>query len=146
MGCTAFHLKADGVKRLQPGVAQRKTFTDIRDPDSGRRRMAALRCPYCRLDSLQIAQQLAGVGVLWRADDIRGEALFLNFSVAKNQQPVGTLRRQRQIVGDEQYRRPGLPAQGIEEVENTFLYGDIEGAGWLVGNDQVRLQGNGDRN
>lgn len=54
------------------------------------------------------------------ADNIRRNALFLNFSVAKNQQPVGTLRRQRQIVGDEQYRRPGLPAQGIEEVENTF--------------------------
>jgi hypothetical protein len=66
---------------------------------------------------------------------IAGGALFLNLAVAKHQQPVGAFRRQRQIVGDEQHRRAGLPAQRIQQVENPFLYRHVEGAGGLIGND-----------
>ena len=43
--------------------------------------------------------------MLRRTYDVAGRALFLNLAVAKDQQAVGAFRRQRQIVGDEQYRR-----------------------------------------
>lgn len=34
--------------------------------------------------------------------------------------------------------------QDIEQVENVFLYCDVEGVGGFVGNNQIWLQGNGD--
>ncbi len=99
MGRAAFHLKADGVKRLAASVTQRKRLLICAT------RIAAVAGWWCGAallwaGFLQIAQQLTSVGVLRRADEIRRDALFLNFSVAKkkNQQPVGTARRQRQIV------------------------------------------------
>ena len=73
--------------------------------------------------------------MLRRTYDVAGRTLFLNLAVAKDQQTVGAFRRQRQIVGDEQYRRAGLPAQRIQQVEDPLLYRHVEGAGGLIGND-----------
>ena len=47
-------------------------------------------------------------------------------------------------MGDKQHGGTRLATQDIEQVENALLHRDVEGAGGLVGNNQIRLQGNGD--
>ena len=96
--------------------------------------------------ALEVAQQLTGVGVLRRADNVGGVAVLLNLTVAKHQQPVRALRGQGQIVGDKQNGGTRFPAQDIQQVENTFLHRHVQRAGGLVGNDDVRAKGNGDGN
>ena len=73
--------------------------------------------------------------MLRRPYHIAGRALLLNFAMTKDQQAVGTLGCQRQIVSDEQHRRAGLPAQGIQQIEDPLLYRHVKGAGWLISND-----------
>ena len=135
MGAAAPHLKAHAIQRLQMRMAQRKALADAFEADGRRRQPASARRGDSQALPLQVAEQLAGVGVLRRADHVGRSAVLLNFAVAKHQQAVGALRRQRQIVGDKQHRGAGFPAQGIEQVENALLYRDVEGAGGLVGND-----------
>ncbi len=77
-------------------------------------------------------------------DNRLGGALFLNLSLAKHHDPVGAFGGQRQIVGDKQHGGTRLATQDIEQVENALLHRDVEGAGGLVSNNQIRLQGNGD--
>ena len=116
-------------------AAERKTFADALYADRRGRQHAPAGRGNGQRRTLEIAEQLAGIGVLRRAHHIAGRALFLNFTVAKDQQSVGAFRRQRQIVGHEQHRRAGLPAQRIQQVEDPFLYRHVEGAGGLIGND-----------
>ena len=84
--------------------------------------------------------------MLRRADDIGGVAVLLNLTVAKHQQPVRALGGQGQIVGDKQNGSTRFPAQDIQQVENAFLHRHVQRAGGLIGNDDVRAQGNGDGN
>ena len=77
-------------------------------------------------------------------DNRLGGALFLNLALAKHHDPVGAFGGQRQIVGDKQHGGSRLATQDIEQVENALLHRDVKGAGRLVGNNQIRLQGNGD--
>lgn len=104
--------------------------------------MTSRRQPQRRIQ--QVVEQLAGVRMLWTLDNRLGGALFLNLSLAKHHDPVGAFGGQRQIVGDKQHGGTRLATQDIEQVENALLHRDVEGAGGLVSNNQIRLQGNGD--
>ena len=50
-----------------------------------------------------------------------------------------------EVVGDEQDARAGLFAQLVELIEDLPLHGDVQGAGRLVGDDQLRSADHRDR-
>ena len=144
MGGAASDLKTDAVERLQRLFAQRETFADPLHANGrrGQQSVTSRRQPQRRI--LQVVEQLAGVRVLRTLDNRLGGALFLNLSLTKHHDPVGAFGGQRQIVGDKQHGGTRLATQDIEQVENALLHRDVESAGGLVGNNQIRLQGNGD--
>ena len=54
--------------------------------------------------------------------------------------PVGAVRGDAQVVGDQQHRRcPTRGSSSLEVVEDPPLHGDVERAGRLVGDDQPGL-------
>ena len=88
----------------------------------------------------RIPQQLASIGVLRRADQLCGRPRLLNLAVAEHHNAVRALGGQRQIVGNEQHGRAGLAAQRVEQVEHALLHRHVEGAGGLVGDNQIRTE------
>ena len=46
-------------------------------------------------------------------------------------------------MGDEQAGKAQLGLQGAQQVQDHGLYGDVQGTGGFVGDDQARVQGQG---
>ena len=57
---------------------------------------------------------------------------------------LGPLGGQPQVVGDEEHRGAQLAHEGLEVVEDASLDGDVQGAGGLVGDEQVGAGGQSD--
>ena len=53
--------------------------------------------------------------------------------------PVAQLGGHTKIVRDDHDGSIGAPLQPAEKIEDLSLNRDVEGRGWLIGNDQVRL-------
>ena len=58
---------------------------------------------------------------------------------------VGPVGGHTEVVGHKQDGGAVLLAQPIDEIENALLHRHVEGAGWLVGDDQRRPHGDCDR-
>ena len=55
--------------------------------------------------------------------------------------PVADVADDRQVVGDEQVRQPEPALEPLEQVDDLRLDRDVEGADRLVGDDEVRVEG-----
>ena len=55
--------------------------------------------------------------------------------------PVADVADDRQVVGDEQVGQPELALEPLEQVDDLGLDRHVEGADRLVGDDEVRVQG-----
>ena len=71
--------------------------------------------------------------------DLGGFALLDDFSILKNRHPVAERPHGQQVVRDEQGRHVALAPQFRQQFEHFALGDHIEGAGRLIGNQQVRL-------
>ena len=88
--------------------------------------------------------QRAGVVVARVRQYLPGRALFDHFALLHHQDAVGAVDGHPQVMGDDQQGNAPFTDQPLQVVENLALYGDVEGAGRLVGNDQAGGAGQGD--
>ncbi len=64
-------------------------------------------------------------------------------SVRQQDQPVGELSGQRQVVHGAEHGQPVLEAQGVDDLERVDTATEVEGAGGLVEEEDRRLLGQG---
>ena len=62
-----------------------------------------------------------------------------------NGNAITELRDHADIMGDEDQRQAAFPAKLIQEGQDFRLHGDIKGRGWLIGDHQLGLVDQGER-
>jgi hypothetical protein len=77
------------------------------------------------------------IGAVGGFDDLTG---------VHDRQPVRGLGHHPQVMGDEEHRQPGLRLQPLEQAQHLGLNGDVQGRGGLVGDQQLRITGQGHGN
>lgn len=83
---------------------------------------------------LGVAEQCITVGLL---DDL---------ALLHHADPVGNALDQVEVVADQQQRHAQACLQGLEQLEDLQLHGDVQRRGRFVGDQQVRLVGQGHGN
>ncbi len=73
------------------------------------------------------------------ADDLLRRAFLHDPSEIHDGDPVGEMRRRREIVGDHEHSHPFL-AEPVEEREDPRPHRDVEHRNGLVGDQQLRLE------
>ena len=89
-------------------------------------------------------QQPPGVraaGVLEHRTD---RAFFHDQALLHDQDAIGPVKRDIEVVGDQQDPQPEVVAQAHQVVEDASLNRHVERTGRLVGHDDLRLSGEGD--
>ena len=72
-------------------------------------------------------------------DDLAGRALLDDPAEVHDRDPVGEVRRRREVVRDHQDREPALP-QPVEQLQDAGADRDVEHRDRLVGDEQPRLE------
>ena len=92
--------------------------------------------------------QPPGVTVLGVAKDLPDRPLFDNLAPMHDGDPIGHVGGDAKIVGDEHQPHTFLDLEPLEKVEDLGLHRDIQRRRRLVGDEEVRLQGqsHGDHN
>ena len=88
----------------------------------------------------RVGQEFARVGALGRRQHPGRVAGLLDAAALHHDDPVGAIRRDAEVVGDEEHRGAVFPAQLVDQVEHAPLHRDVERAGGLVGDDERRFQ------
>src|SRR2546427_1623149 len=91
------------------------------------------------------AEQGSRVRVLGVVEELPHRRLLDDLAGIHHGDPVTHLRHDAQVVRHEDQRHAGLPLDVLEEVEILRLDGDVEIRRGLVGNDDPRPAGEGDR-
>ena len=86
-------------------------------------------------------EQLLGIGVLRRGEDVLGGAFLDDLAALHDVDALGHLAHDAEVVGDEQHRHAHLALQLLQQLEDLRLDGDVERRRRLVGDQQVRLVG-----
>ena len=81
--------------------------------------------------------QALGVGVAGVLEHLEAGAGLDDPAAVHDDDVLGPLSGQPQVVGDEEHRGAQLAHEGLEVVEDASLDGDVQGAGGLVGDEQV---------
>src|ERR1044072_838957 len=89
------------------------------------------------------AQQGLGIRVLGGGDDLVGRSVLDDAARVHDGDAVGDGGDGGDVVGDEQDRHSGLGLQCGDETENLRLDGDVQGGGGFVGDEDVRVRGQG---
>ena len=84
-----------------------------------------------------------GVGVLGGAENFFNGALLDEFSFEHNQNTIGEIGDDAEVVGDEEDGHAELITEIAKEVENLGLDGDIESGGGFIGDEKFGLAGEG---
>ncbi len=84
-----------------------------------------------------------GVGVLGGAEKFFNGALLDEFSFEHNQNTIGKIGDDAEVVGDEEDGHAELITEIAKEIENLGLDGDIEGGGRFIGDEKFGLAGVG---
>src|SRR5262249_42768364 len=88
-------------------------------------------------------EQGPGVRVRRVGEDLGGRAAFHDPSAVHDHDVVGQGPGDGQVVGDEDVADVQLVAQFAEEVDHLCLDGDVQGGDRFVGDDELRLDGEG---
>ena len=86
----------------------------------------------------RVGEELARVFTAGRSQDVSRRPVVLNAPAFQDNKMIGAVGRYAKIVGDEHNGSAAFGAQLVNEIENALLYGDIESAGRLIGDDQRR--------
>ena len=78
--------------------------------------------------------------MLWVVKDLLNRALFDDLSRIHHEHPVTDFCDDAEVVSDQDNGSFEFPTKLVDELENLCLDGDIEGGGWLVGNQQRGLR------
>gem|GEM_PF-1962577 len=97
--------------------------------------------PGLRAQARDRAQQAARVGVPGRGEDLVERASLDDLPAQQHRDPVGVVRHDAHVVGDEQHGEIALPGEPREELEDLLLHGHVERGGRLVGDEDPRLGG-----
>lgn len=81
--------------------------------------------------------------MLRREQDFVGGTFFDDAAGVHHRDAVGNLGDNAEIVGDKEQAQVHFAAEAIEEFENLFLDGDVEGGGWFVRNQELRASSKG---
>ena len=89
----------------------------------------------------------AGVGVARVLEHVQTRPGLHDAAAVHDDDVLGPLRRQAEVVGHEEHRRSQLVDEAPEVVQNATLDGDVQGAGRLIGDEQpgARRQADGDQ-
>jgi hypothetical protein len=79
--------------------------------------------------------------VLRGAENFFNGALLDEFSFEHNQNTIGEIGDDAEVVGDEEDGHTELIAEIAKEIENLGLDGDIKGGGGFIGNEEFGLAG-----
>ena len=97
--------------------------------------------PRCRgRDALHEAP---AVGVGGAGEEVGGAGRLHDLPGVHHRQPVGGLGHHPQVVGDEQDGHPGLALEALEQAQDLGLDGHVQGRGGLVGDEELRVPGQG---
>lgn len=88
--------------------------------------------------------QALGVGVTRVLEHLETGPGLHHAAAVHDDDVLGALGGQPQVVGDEEHRGAQLAHEGLEVVEDAPLDGDVQGAGGLVGDEQVGAGGQSD--
>ena len=86
-------------------------------------------------------QEVLGVGMLRVVEHLGDRALLDDAALGHDADAVGHLAHDAEVVGDEQQRHAVARLQGLQELQDLRLDGDVERRGRLVGDQQVGLVG-----
>ena len=81
--------------------------------------------------------------MLGRLEQRLAIGLFHDATLLHHTHAVGDAPHQVEVVADQQQRHAQPRLQLLEQFQNLQLYGDVEGGGRLVGDQQLRLVGQG---
>ena len=146
---TTFHVEGDAVDRTErsfPGAfVLHDQFIDL----EGRRGVLgdigrygtelAMPCPQVR----NRVQEFFGVGMLRVEEDLLRRTAFDDVALEHHGDPVGHVRHDAHVVGDEQDSGVQFLLQRPQQIENVGLHGHVEGRGGLVGDDHLGVAGKG---
>ena len=126
---------ADGLP--QEAAADREPHAQILGFED-RRRLRVV----CRRRALGLGgEQVLGISVLRRGEDLLRGALLDDLALRHHADPVRHLAHDAEIVGDQQHRHVELGFELEQQLEDLRLDGDVERRGRLVGDEQVGLVG-----
>ncbi len=127
-----------GAKRQASGGVEQ-----VRRP-AGNRGQAPLPDPLA-LDLRKRGEQRLGVRVLGRVEQVERRRLLDELPGVHDDDVVGRLGDDAHVVGDDDHRHVELIAELVEEVEDAGLHGHVERGRRLVGDQQLRVAGERDR-
>src|SRR5918993_3851526 len=84
------------------------------------------------------------VGVARTGQDLRGRALLDDLARIHNRNLVGDLADKLKIVSNEDHSHAPLALKALEQRDDLGLDGDVEGSGWLVRDEEMRVAGESD--
>src|SRR5699024_8953790 len=84
-----------------------------------------------------VGQQGAGVVGRRGTEQRGGGAGLLDAAGAHHHEGVGAVGGDGEVVGDQHHPGAGGLAQLVDEVQHGGLHGDVQGAGGLVGDEQL---------
>ena len=88
-------------------------------------------------DPRQAGDQVRGVGMARRAEDVGGAALLDQPAGIHDAEPVGEVGVHRHVVGDEDHRGADLALHLADHRQHALLHDDVERRGRLVGDDEL---------
>ena len=112
------------------------------------RRSAGNRDERLVLQSFRMRQRVeerAGVRMTRRAQDGLAGARLDDLPRVEDRNAVGDRRHDAQVVRDEDDRQVVLAAQAVEQPQDACLHGDVESCRRLIGDQQLGLTGERDR-
>ena len=92
----------------------------------------------------QGADKALRVGVKRTAEQVGHRRALHDLPGIKNQHPIAEVCDDSQIVRDHNDAHPAVVLKAFHQFEDLRLDGDVEGGGWLVGDQQLGTAGEGD--
>ena len=141
-------LASGGTSRRQMSIASGQRGWK-RQPGGGSARLGG--APFEALlgrgvaDARQAGDQVRGVGMARRAEDVGGAALLDQPAGIHDAEPVGEVGVHRHVVGDEEHRRADLALHLADHRQHVLLHHDVERGGRLVGDDEFGPADGGER-
>ena len=91
------------------------------------------------------ANKPLGVGMRRRGEEPRRRRLLDDLSGVHHRHPIGPARDDPEVVGDQQHRHAAAVPEAVEHLQDLRLHRDVERGGRLVGDQNLGLGRQRDR-